>query len=108
MIITGAAKLALEDLEKVVNSPKSSAHQKSNALIKRGSLHMQNQENFRAMADFEQSVEVADESVDAHHHRGQVIFVWKLIKIVGSFIKKVFRAGGHRATDLKIFLQLRL
>ena len=77
-----------------MNSPKSSALQKSNALIKRGSLHMQNQENFRAMADFEQSVEVADESVDAHHHRGQVIFVWKLIKIVGSFIKKFFVLGA--------------
>ncbi|XP_063725040.1 mitochondrial import receptor subunit TOM70-like [Symsagittifera roscoffensis] len=74
-LLSGAAKLALEDLEKVVNSPKSSALQKSNALIKRGSLHMQNQENFRAMADFEQSVEVADESVDAHHHRGQLFLL---------------------------------
>ena len=73
-LLSGATKLALEDLEIVISDPskKATPLQKSNALIKRGSLHMQNQEHFKAMNDFEESVVVANDSVDAHHHRGQV------------------------------------
>ena len=73
-LLSGATKLALEDLEQVITDPnkKATPLQKSNALIKRGSLHMQNQEHFKAMNDFEESVVVANDSVDAHHHRGQV------------------------------------
>ena len=99
-LLSGATKLALEDLEQVITDPnkKATPLQKSNALIKRGSLHMQNQEHFKAMNDFEESVVVANESVDAHHHRGQVS-----ITFLYDFILSIFHSSENFNLTHEIF-----
>ena len=43
-----------------------------NALIKRGSLHMQMQSPTESIADFERAAELAPDNADVFHHRGQV------------------------------------
>ena len=44
----------------------------SNALIKRGSLKMQNGEQLEALDDFATAVNKDPENSDIYHHRGQV------------------------------------
>lgn len=74
-LLSGASKEAFADLDRVIGSPAASPLQKSNALIKRGSLNMQLQEHFSAIGDFEKASDVAKDSVDAHHHRGQLFLL---------------------------------
>jgi import receptor subunit TOM70 len=46
---------------------------RSNALIKKGSLHMQNGLQSEALSDFAAAVKVDPDNSDIYHHRGQVI-----------------------------------
>ena len=45
---------------------------RSNALIKRGSLRMQNEERDLALSDFASAAEQDVDNSDIYHHRGQV------------------------------------
>ena len=50
----------------------SHAQVRSNALIKRGSLKMQNGQQVEALEDFATAIEDDPENSDIYHHRGQV------------------------------------
>lgn len=45
---------------------------KSNAYIKRGSLHMQHGKKDEAMDDFQAAEDADPTNADVYHHRGQV------------------------------------
>ena len=51
---------------------------RANALIKRGSMHMQEGNSTEAMADFATAVRIDPDNADIYHHRGQVnIRTWE-------------------------------
>ena len=62
---------------------------RSNALIKRGSLKMQNGEKDAALADFAQAVSEDAENSDIYHHQGQVKLadLWHIGRTVLSFLE---------------------
>ena len=43
-----------------------------NALIKRGSIHLQLDSPEASVADFKKAIDIDDKNSDIYHHRGQV------------------------------------
>lgn len=48
---------------------------RANALIKRGSMYMQQQQPQLSTQDFNMAAEIDPRNADVYHHRGQVIFL---------------------------------
>lgn len=53
--------------------PASSSQLKANALIKRGSMYMQQQQPLLSTQDFNMAAEIDTRNPDVYHHRGQVV-----------------------------------
>ena len=71
-LFTGENHLALSDLDMVINNKEACARIKSNALIKRASIHMQLEDFTACTNDFNFAVATDEENSDIYHHRGQV------------------------------------
>ena len=54
---------------------------KANALIKRGSMRMQQQNTDKAESDFTQAIGVDSDNCDVYHHRGQVNAVFHYLQL---------------------------
>lgn len=48
---------------------------RANALIKRGSMYMQQQQPMLSTQDFNMAADIDPQNADVYHHRGQVRFV---------------------------------
>ncbi|XP_071500354.1 mitochondrial import receptor subunit TOM70-like [Diadema antillarum] len=87
-LLKGQGLLARPDLDKVIRLPEADKKLKANALIKRGSMHMQEGNQMEAMTDFGQAVVIDPDNADVYHHRGQLLLLLeKVDKAVEDFEK---------------------
>lgn len=69
---TGENILAMSDLDMVIHNNDASPKLKSNALIKRASMHMQAEDFQSCLNDFNAAVAIDQDNPDVYYHRGQV------------------------------------
>ncbi|XP_046387645.1 mitochondrial import receptor subunit TOM70 isoform X2 [Ischnura elegans] len=74
-LLRGEYKVALADLEKVIENKDANVELRVNALIKRASLHMQMEDPPKAIEDFNRAAELGPGISDVYHHRGQVFLL---------------------------------
>uniref|UniRef100_A0A8C4NG68 Translocase of outer mitochondrial membrane 70 homolog A (S. cerevisiae) n=1 Tax=Eptatretus burgeri TaxID=7764 RepID=A0A8C4NG68_EPTBU len=79
LLLVGDGEKAQKDLEFLIASENIPAKVIVNALIKRGSLHMQMQSPTESIADFEHAAELAPDNADVFHHRGQLFMLLERI-----------------------------
>lgn len=60
------------------NSFNSSQQLRANALIKRGSMYMQQQQPLFSTQDFNMAADIDPQNADVYHHRGQVEIILPL------------------------------
>uniref|UniRef100_A0A8B9K1Z0 Translocase of outer mitochondrial membrane 70 homolog A (S. cerevisiae) n=1 Tax=Astyanax mexicanus TaxID=7994 RepID=A0A8B9K1Z0_ASTMX len=71
-LLIGNATAAQPDLDKVINMQDANVKLRANALIKRGSMYMQQQQPHLSTQDFNMAAEIDSRNADVYHHRGQV------------------------------------
>ncbi|XP_061415779.1 mitochondrial import receptor subunit TOM70 isoform X1 [Lethenteron reissneri] len=71
-LLSGSAVAAQVDLDQLIDSENVPVKVRVNALIKRGSMHMQSQDVARSVQDFARALELDPSNADVHHHRGQL------------------------------------
>ncbi|XP_038062805.1 mitochondrial import receptor subunit TOM70-like [Patiria miniata] len=71
-LLMGQAAEARPDLDRLIGMDESSKKLRANALIKRGSMHMQEGNSSDAMNDFATAVRIDPDNADIYHHRGQL------------------------------------
>ncbi|CAH1796180.1 unnamed protein product, partial [Owenia fusiformis] len=71
-LLQGQGHTAIADFDKLLEMDNLDKRIKSNALIKRGSLKLQQTKEAEAIEDFKKAVEVDPENSDIYHHRGQL------------------------------------
>ncbi|XP_077968022.1 mitochondrial import receptor subunit TOM70-like [Styela clava] len=71
-LLQGNSIAAKPDLERVIDMDLADIKLRVNALIKRGSLYMQEQHPDKAQEDFDYAVKLDPENTDVLHHRGQL------------------------------------
>uniref|UniRef100_A0A8B9K246 Translocase of outer mitochondrial membrane 70 homolog A (S. cerevisiae) n=1 Tax=Astyanax mexicanus TaxID=7994 RepID=A0A8B9K246_ASTMX len=77
-LLIGNATAAQPDLDKVINMQDANVKLRANALIKRGSMYMQQQQPHLSTQDFNMAAEIDSRNADVYHHRGQVTAsVWR-------------------------------
>ncbi|XP_063959836.1 mitochondrial import receptor subunit TOM70-like isoform X1 [Lytechinus pictus] len=87
-LLKGQGTLARPDLDKVITLPEADKKLKANALIKRGSMHMQEGQQMEAMTDFGQAATIDPDNADVYHHRGQLLLLLERVdKAVEDFQK---------------------
>ncbi|XP_033641202.1 mitochondrial import receptor subunit TOM70-like [Asterias rubens] len=71
-LLKGQATEARPDLDKLIYMEDGNKKLRANALIKRGSMHMQEGNSTDAMNDFATAVRIDPDNADIYHHRGQL------------------------------------
>ncbi|TWW57524.1 Mitochondrial import receptor subunit TOM70 [Takifugu flavidus] len=85
-LLIGNATAAQPDLDRVINMPHANVKLRANALIKRGSMYMQQQQPMLSTQDFNMAAEIDPGNPDVFHHRGQLkILLDQVDEAVGDF-----------------------
>ncbi|XP_051569157.1 mitochondrial import receptor subunit TOM70-like [Myxocyprinus asiaticus] len=85
-LLIGNATAAQPDLDRVINMNDASVKLRANALIKRGSMYMQQQQPQLSTLDFNMAAEIDPRNADVYHHRGQLkILLDQVEEAVGDF-----------------------
>uniref|UniRef100_A0A8C5G7D6 Mitochondrial import receptor subunit TOM70 n=1 Tax=Gouania willdenowi TaxID=441366 RepID=A0A8C5G7D6_GOUWI len=85
-LLIGNATGAQPDLDQVINMQDANVKLRANALIKRGSMYMQQQEPMLSTQDFNMAAEIDTRNPDVYHHRGQLkILLDQVDEAVGDF-----------------------
>ncbi|XP_006637995.1 mitochondrial import receptor subunit TOM70 [Lepisosteus oculatus] len=71
-LLIGNAAAARPDLDQVINMEDANVKLRANALIKRGSMYMQQQQPQLSTQDFNTAAEIDPPNADVYHHRGQL------------------------------------
>ncbi|KAG7467203.1 hypothetical protein MATL_G00150810 [Megalops atlanticus] len=71
-LLIGNAAAAQPDLDQVINMESANVKLRANALIKRGSMYMQQQQPQLSTQDFNMAAEIDPRNADVYHHRGQL------------------------------------
>ncbi|MGH0144588.1 UNVERIFIED_CONTAM: hypothetical protein FKN15_036229 [Acipenser sinensis] len=87
-LLIGNATAAKPDLDQVINMQEASVKLRANALIKRGSMYMQQQQPMLSTQDFNMAADIDSQNADVYHHRGQLkILLDQVEEAVGDFDK---------------------
>lgn len=85
-LLIGNATAAQPDLDRVINMQDANVKLRANALIKRGSMYMQQQQPLLSTQDFNMAAEIDTRNPDVYHHRGQLkILLDQVDEAVGDF-----------------------
>ncbi|XP_057698319.1 mitochondrial import receptor subunit TOM70 [Corythoichthys intestinalis] len=85
-LLIGNATAAQPDLDRVINMQEANVKLRANALIKRGSMYMQQQQPLLSTQDFNMAAEIDTRNPDVYHHRGQLkILLDQVDEAVGDF-----------------------
>uniref|UniRef100_A0A665UWH5 Mitochondrial import receptor subunit TOM70 n=1 Tax=Echeneis naucrates TaxID=173247 RepID=A0A665UWH5_ECHNA len=85
-LLIGNATAAQPDLDQVINMQDANVKLRANALIKRGSMYMQQQQPLLSTQDFNMAAEIDKHNPDVYHHRGQLkILLDQVDEAVGDF-----------------------
>uniref|UniRef100_A0AAY4EIH5 Mitochondrial import receptor subunit TOM70 n=1 Tax=Denticeps clupeoides TaxID=299321 RepID=A0AAY4EIH5_9TELE len=85
-LLIGNATAAQPDLDRVINMQDANVKLQANALIKRGSMYMQQQQPHLSTQDFNSAAEIDSHNADVYHHRGQLkILLDQVEEAVGDF-----------------------
>uniref|UniRef100_A0A8C6MLF0 Translocase of outer mitochondrial membrane 70 homolog A (S. cerevisiae) n=1 Tax=Nothobranchius furzeri TaxID=105023 RepID=A0A8C6MLF0_NOTFU len=85
-LLIGNATAAQPDLDQVINMKDANVKLRANALIKRGSMYMQQQQPLHSTQDFNTAAEIDTQNPDVYHHRGQLkILLDQVDEAVGDF-----------------------
>ncbi|XP_061833524.1 mitochondrial import receptor subunit TOM70 [Nerophis lumbriciformis] len=85
-LLIGNANAAQPDLDRVINMQEANVKLRANALIKRGSMYMQQQQPQLSTQDFNMAAEIDTRNPDVYHHRGQLkILLDQVDEAVGDF-----------------------
>lgn len=85
-LLLGSMTEASNDFEFVIDSPNASIDCKVNALIKRASLNVQNDQHQKGFEDFEAAEKLDASNADVYHQRGQVyVLLEKLDEALADF-----------------------
>ncbi|XP_077573791.1 mitochondrial import receptor subunit TOM70 [Stigmatopora nigra] len=85
-LLIGNANAAQPDLDRVINMQEANVKLRANALIKRGSMYMQQQQPLLSTQDFNTAAEIDTRNPDVYHHRGQLkILLDQVDEAVGDF-----------------------
>uniref|UniRef100_A0A8C4Z1H8 Translocase of outer mitochondrial membrane 70 homolog A (S. cerevisiae) n=1 Tax=Gadus morhua TaxID=8049 RepID=A0A8C4Z1H8_GADMO len=85
-LLIGNANAAQPDLDRVINTQDANVKLRANALIKRGSMYMQQQQPMLSTQDFNMAAEIDSHNADVYHHRGQLkILLDQVEEAVGDF-----------------------
>ncbi|XP_057194087.1 mitochondrial import receptor subunit TOM70 [Triplophysa rosa] len=85
-LLIGNASAAQPDLDRVINMDDASVKLRANALIKRGSMYMQQQQPQLSTQDFNMAAVMDPRNADVFHHRGQLkILLDQVEEAVGDF-----------------------
>ncbi|XP_029564234.1 mitochondrial import receptor subunit TOM70 [Salmo trutta] len=85
-LLIGNATGAQPDLDRVINMEDANIKLRANALIKRGSMYMQQQQPMMSTQDFNMAAEIDTSNADVYHHRGQLkILLDQVEEAVGDF-----------------------
>ncbi|XP_064792321.1 mitochondrial import receptor subunit TOM70-like [Oncorhynchus masou masou] len=85
-LLIGNATGAQPDLDRVINMEDANIKLRANALIKRGSMYMQQQQPMMSTQDFNMAAEIDTRNADVYHHRGQLkILLDQVEEAVGDF-----------------------
>ncbi|XP_078416215.1 mitochondrial import receptor subunit TOM70 [Cetorhinus maximus] len=71
-LLIGNATAAQPDLDMVVSMIDANVKLRANALIKRGSMYMQQQQSQLSTQDFNMAADIDPQNADVYHHRGQL------------------------------------
>ncbi|XP_003419010.1 mitochondrial import receptor subunit TOM70 [Loxodonta africana] len=71
-LLVGNASAAKPDLDQVISLKGADVKLRANALIKRGSMYMQQQEPLLSTQDFNMAADIDPQNADVYHHRGQL------------------------------------
>ncbi|MGH0125179.1 UNVERIFIED_CONTAM: hypothetical protein FKN15_027572 [Acipenser sinensis] len=105
-LLIGNVTAAKPDLDQVINMQEASVKQlRANALIKRGSMYMQQQQPMLSTQDFNMAADIDSQNADVYHHRGQLkILLDQVEEAVGDFDKCiVLRPDSALAQAQKCF-----
>uniref|UniRef100_A0A8C9R3N4 Translocase of outer mitochondrial membrane 70 homolog A (S. cerevisiae) n=1 Tax=Scleropages formosus TaxID=113540 RepID=A0A8C9R3N4_SCLFO len=87
-LLIGNAAAAQPDLDQVINMENANVKLRANALIKRGSMYMQQQQPNLSTQDFNLAAEIDPNNADVYHHRGQLkILLDQVEEAVSDFDK---------------------
>ncbi|CAK6956191.1 mitochondrial import receptor subunit TOM70 [Scomber scombrus] len=85
-LLIGNATAAQPDLDRVINMHDANVKLRANALIKRGSMYMQQQQPMLSTQDFNMAADIDTRNPDVYHHRGQLkILLDQVDEAVGDF-----------------------
>ncbi|KAA0713111.1 Mitochondrial import receptor subunit TOM70 [Triplophysa tibetana] len=85
-LLIGNASAAQPDLDRVINMDDAFVKLRANALIKRGSMYMQQQQPQLSTQDFNMAAVMDPRNADVFHHRGQLkILLDQVEEAVGDF-----------------------
>ncbi|XP_040606573.1 mitochondrial import receptor subunit TOM70 [Mesocricetus auratus] len=79
-LLIGSANAAKPDLDKVISLKEASVKLRANALIKRGTMCMQQQQPMLSTQDFNMAAEIDPQNSDVYHHRGQLKILLDLVE----------------------------
>uniref|UniRef100_A0A6I8QP49 Mitochondrial import receptor subunit TOM70 n=1 Tax=Xenopus tropicalis TaxID=8364 RepID=A0A6I8QP49_XENTR len=71
-LLIGNAAAAKPDLDQVISMEECNVKLRANALIKRGSMYMQQQLPALSTQDFNMAADIDPQNADVYHHRGQL------------------------------------
>ncbi|NXS80762.1 TOM70 protein, partial [Erpornis zantholeuca] len=71
-LLIGNASAAKPDLDQVISMEDANVKLRANALIKRGSMYMQQQQPVLSTQDFNMAADIDPQNADVYHHRGQL------------------------------------
>uniref|UniRef100_A0A8C5RKC5 Translocase of outer mitochondrial membrane 70 n=1 Tax=Laticauda laticaudata TaxID=8630 RepID=A0A8C5RKC5_LATLA len=71
-LLIGNANAANPDLNQVIVMEDANVKLRANALIKRGSMYMQQQQPVLSTQDFNMAADIDPQNADVYHHRGQL------------------------------------
>ncbi|XP_037764252.1 mitochondrial import receptor subunit TOM70 isoform X2 [Chelonia mydas] len=71
-LLIGNANAAKPDLDQVISMEDANVKLRANALIKRGSMYMQQQQPLLSTQDFNMAADIDPQNADVYHHRGQL------------------------------------
>lgn len=89
-LVSGEREAASEDLTAVVDCPDASQTLKTNALIKRATVHLQADEAEACDRDFQEAISLSPDNCDVRHHHGQALMLMgRLFEAWEEFSKAV-------------------
>ncbi|XP_068126798.1 mitochondrial import receptor subunit TOM70 [Hyperolius riggenbachi] len=71
-LLIGNSAAAKPDLDQVISMEEANVKLRANALIKRGSMYMQQQQPLMSTQDFNMAADIDPQNADVYHHRGQL------------------------------------